>query len=184
MFHSPPRHDGLHLDRFAERAPQQVLHAGDQPADVHDLRLQRLARDRRRAAGASSFAPRATPAMALLTRRSALRVAGDVRRQQLQVAADDLQQIVEVVSDAAGELADRFKLLRALERDLGRAPVGNLADDARFKGFVELSERRLGALALDHQGCGLGDHLDQLQIFLDRLARLAVIHCERPEDRA
>ena len=44
------------------------------------------------------------------------------------------------MSDAAGELADRFKLLSALECDLGRAPVGNLADDLGFKGFVEISD--------------------------------------------
>ena len=37
---------------------------------------------------------------------------GDAALEQLQVADHDAEQIVEVVRDAAGELADRFHLLR------------------------------------------------------------------------
>ena len=36
----------------------------------------------------------------------------DVLQQQLHIARDDLQDVVEVVGDAAGQLADRFHLLR------------------------------------------------------------------------
>ena len=43
------------------------------------------------------------------------------RLQQLQAAGDAGQQIVEVVRDAAGELADRFHLLRLAQRLLGLA---------------------------------------------------------------
>lgn len=42
--------------------------------------------------------------------------------QRVEVAPNDGQQIVEVMSDAAGELANRFKLLRLPERVFGLMP--------------------------------------------------------------
>jgi hypothetical protein len=41
----------------------------------------------------------------------------------LQIAADDGEQIVEIMRYAAGQLSDRFHLLRLPEHVLGLAPV-------------------------------------------------------------
>ncbi|MEH2525802.1 hypothetical protein V1288_003711 [Bradyrhizobium sp. AZCC 2176] len=44
----------------------------------------------------------------------------------LQIAADDREQIVEVVGHAAGQLPDRFHLLRLSKHVLGLAPIHTL----------------------------------------------------------
>ena len=46
--------------------------------------------------------------------------------QEVGRGADDGQQIVEIVRDAAGQLADRFHLLRLAQRFLGLAPLGDV----------------------------------------------------------
>ena len=47
-----------------------------------------------------------------------------VREQQVAGTDDDGEQIVEVVSNAAGQLADRFHLLRLLELTLDAPLIG------------------------------------------------------------
>ena len=71
---------------------------------------------------------------------SSVRRVVDVRQahpQQLEVAEDHHQDVVEVVRDAAGQLADRFHLLRSkqrlprlLERVLRRPQLGDVVRDA------------------------------------------------------
>ena len=78
---------------------------------------------------------------------------GEPAAQKLRVAADDHQQIVEVVGDAAGQLAERFHLLRLgelllrpLERGLRLPSLGDVAGDLH-----EADERAdLVADRLDH----------------------------------
>ena len=60
----------------------------------------------------------------------------NARCERLQIADDDGQQVVEIVRHAAGQLADALHLLRlgelllrALQRLLGLAPLGDVARD-------------------------------------------------------
>ncbi len=57
-----------------------------------------------------------------------------------EIADDDGQQIVEVMGDTAGEMADRFHLLRMAQHVLGFAPVPALLDQRQF-GFAQLCGR-------------------------------------------
>ncbi len=50
----------------------------------------------------------------------------EIRRQRIRVAKDDLQQIVEIVGDAAGQLTDRFHLLRLMQRFLRLPAAGDV----------------------------------------------------------
>ena len=54
---------------------------------------------------------------------------GDAALEQLQVADHDAEQIVEVVRDAAGELADRFHLLRLQQPRFEALLLGEIVDD-------------------------------------------------------
>ena len=47
---------------------------------------------------------------------------------QLRIAEDDRQEVVEVMGDAAGELADRFHLLRVAQLLLGGLALAGVAD--------------------------------------------------------
>ena len=74
--------------------------------------------------------------------------------QEFQRADDAGQEVVEVVRDAAGELADRFHLLRLAQGLFGLLALGNRLRDAGFQRFVEVLHCLLGALAC-------GDVLEQ-----------------------
>ena len=54
---------------------------------------------------------------------------GDAALEQLQIADHDAEQIVEVVRDAAGELADRFHLLRLQQPRFEALLLGQVVDD-------------------------------------------------------
>ena len=81
----------------------------------------------------------------------AARLVADAAKQldQLQIAADDLQHVVEIVGDAAGQLADRFHLLRLVQ---GRLAGGQflLAAAQRDEGGVALLARDAGAVVIAH----------------------------------
>ena len=79
------------------------------------------------------------------------------RLHQLERAHDAREQIVEVVRDAAGELPDRFHLLRLAQRLLGLLALGDRFGDARFQRLVEMLQRRFGPLA---RGDVLKQHRD------------------------
>src|SRR5206468_4030339 len=66
-----------------------------------------------------------------------VRVLRQIREQQLGVAENEREDVVEIVRDAAGELSDRFHLLRAeqclarlLERFPRLAQLGHVVRDA------------------------------------------------------
>ena len=109
----PPQPAGQHRldgDLLAERAAQQLGHAGDQRAR-HRPAWDRAAGGARRRAAAGSARPRVArrASRSRRARRQAIAVArGACERalQRFEIADDDGQQIVEVVRDAAGELAD------------------------------------------------------------------------------
>jgi hypothetical protein len=69
-----------------------------------------------------------------------------LHREQFQAARQHRQQVVEVVRDAAGELADRFHLLRLEQRGVGRR------------------QRNVGLLLFGHVAGDLGE-ADQLARF-------------------
>ena len=76
------------------------------------------------------------------------KVAGDVADQQLEVAADDLQHVIEVVRNAAGELPDRFHLLRLAQLRFRRRPFGDDGRNALFQHLVGLAQNAFGFLAV------------------------------------
>ena len=107
---------GLDRDVLAQRPPQQVGHAGHQPADIERLRFQRLLpregeqpmRQRRGALHAGHRRLGQPGERTAVRRQPSL--------QQFDVAADHRQVVVEVVRDAAGEPTHRFHLLRLAQR--------------------------------------------------------------------
>ena len=121
-----------HVDPLAERAAQQLRHAGDQPVDVERPAAPGLAAGE----GEQPMGQRAARVRALprcdIAVDSPARPAPARRRTQIQAADDDRQQVVEVVRDAAGELADGLHLLGLAQRLLGaQAPFGFLPGAAR-----------------------------------------------------
>ena len=102
-----------------------------------------------------------------------LLIAGDALLQMLDIAADHGQEIVEVVRYAAGQLPDRFHLLRLTKRVLGALPLPGLLGDPLLQGLVHMLEVLLrlaarGDLALGglvepcivDRGGGLPRHAD------------------------
>ena len=133
------------LDIAAQRRHQHVAHGVDALAQIDRHRHQLLA------AREGEQLPRQLLAAAgggtdRLHRLLFLRLA-QAALQDLRIAGDDHQQIVEVVGDAAGQLAERFHLLRLrellaglFERDLRLALRGDVAGDLgeadQFAGVV------------------------------------------------
>ena len=97
----------------------------DLGADIEHLRLQRLpAGERQQLPGQlggafHGFGNRVDVAAAPFFRQFAA-------AQEVGRGADDGQQIVEIVRDAAGQLPDRFHLLRLAQRFLALAALGDV----------------------------------------------------------
>ena len=143
----PAGEHGLDLDRLADCAAHHVVHAGDEPAHIDDLGLERLtAPEGEQLLGELRPARHARHGV----RHAALGalVADDVPGEQLQVSGHDLEQVVEVVRDAAGELADRLEFLSLGEFRLGAPALVDLGDDPRLEAFVQMTQLLLGALAM------------------------------------
>ena len=106
-----------------------------------------------------SVAARCAPCVDHAQRAADARLVGAERlRQQTarSVSAPpmiDGQQVVEVVRDAAGELADRFHLLRLAQRFLGAHALGDLLGDPLLQRFVERSQALLCLPAGAIQAC-------------------------------
>ena len=112
-------------DPAADQRTNQLRHGLDLRADIEHLRLQRLPAGKRQQlpgqlGGAfHGFGDRVDVAAAALLRQFAA-------AQEIGGGADDGQEIVEIVRDAAGELADRFHLLRLAQRFLALAALGDV----------------------------------------------------------
>ena len=103
----------LDLDRRTHRAADQVFHAGHQAIDVGGLGIQRLPAGKGQQpvgqGGGADGGALGGGGVALEIVQPAL---ADAHREQIQTADDAGEQVVEIMSQAAGELADRFHLLR------------------------------------------------------------------------
>ena len=112
-------------DPAADQRTDQLRHRLDLGADIEHLRLQRLpAGERQQLPGQLGGAlhrlgDRVDVAPAPLFRQFAA-------AQEVGRGADDGQEIVEIVRDAAGQLADRFHLLRLAQRFLALAALGDV----------------------------------------------------------
>ena len=119
--------DDFEIDVLAERPPEEIRHAGDQLIDVGQLGIERLApREGQQPLRQHRRALRAVRGVGDHARQSLARgVAPGLQAAlgDLQIAADDGEQIVEIMRDAAGQLSDRFHLLRLPKHVLGLAPV-------------------------------------------------------------
>ena len=123
MRQSPPASTVSIAIVLAERAAQQVGHAGDELVASTGSRLQRLpAREGEQPLRQRGRALRAAAsAMSTAGAAAGRRPSAQAALEQVEIAEDDGQQVVEVVRDAAGELADRLHLLRL--QQLLRGPV-------------------------------------------------------------
>ena len=105
-------------DARPERALEQIAHALDQRAQIDRHRAQiLLARERQqplRQRGAALGALQRAVDQPMQPR-----IVGHALAQQIEIAHHRHQQIVEIMRDAAGELADRFHLLRLPQLLLG-----------------------------------------------------------------
>src|SRR5882724_1198590 len=115
----------LDLDVLAERASQQVPHAGDQAIEVDRLRHQRLlARERQQLANEAGTA--LCRLQRALDRR--LEVALHPADGEIEAPDHDREQVVEVVRDPAGESPDSFDLLRLPQLLFRLPPLRDVLD--------------------------------------------------------
>ncbi len=112
-------------DPRADQRADQLRHRLDLGADIEYLRLQRLpAGERQQLPGQLGGALHGLRngvdvAPASLFRQFAA-------TQEVGRGADDSQQIIEIVRHAAGQLSDRFHLLRLAQRFLAQAALGDV----------------------------------------------------------
>ncbi len=136
--------DRFDFNRLADRPAQKIVHSGKKLAEMHHLRLKRLAAAKRQqlacelSAAADTRERIGDPALRLL-------VSYDIFCQEIDVAGNDLQQVVEVVGDTAGQLADRLHLLGLLQSLLHFEELCGSLLDARLEigGAVGESHLRL-----------------------------------------
>ena len=113
------------LIRRADEGTNELRHRLDLRADIEDLRLQRLPAGKRQqlrgqlGGALHCFGNRVDVAPAPFFRQFAA-------AQEVGRGADDGQEIVEIVRHAAGQLADRFHLLRLAQRFLAPAAFGDV----------------------------------------------------------
>jgi hypothetical protein len=134
----PAREDRLDSDTLAERAPQQLGHAGHQLVRIQRLGLERLPAREGEQPLRQAGSPVDAAARGFDVSRDVLVARAHPALDQVDRALDDGQQVVEVVRDAAGQLAEPFHLLRLhelglrlLERLLPAPPLGDVARDLR-----------------------------------------------------
>ncbi len=179
----PPGQHGLDRDLLADGAAQEIRHAGDQPADLDRLRLERLLPgEGEQALGQRGRALGAAHRLlggALQDRGMLARIA-QMPLHALEIAHDDREQIVEVMGDAASQMADALHLLRLtqgllrplplkrfrLETGVGGDQLGGPLGDLVLEQLLALAQRDLDALAL-------------LDLILRRLVELGLVDRDR-----
>ena len=119
------------VDRRADRAAQQLRHAGDHPVEVGRRRVHALlAREGEQLsgeAGAPLGGGERRGQEAPIARSSS---DDEPRLEQFDIADDRGQQIVEIMRDAGGQLTDRLDTLRLAQLRLGRLALLDLRGEA------------------------------------------------------
>ena len=121
----PSRYLDVDPDPAADEGTDQLRHGLDLGADIEHLRLQRLPAGKcqqlsgQLGGALHGLGDRVDVAPAALFRQFAA-------AQEVGRGADDGQEIVEIVRHAAGQLADRFHLLRLPQRFLALAALGDV----------------------------------------------------------
>ena len=129
----------VHVDRFAQRAPQQFSHLAHGAGGIGGHRLQGLAAGEGQQLGRQPRGP-------FHRRRAAGKALAHGCRQlpfeahQIEIGADHLQDIIEIVRHAAGQLADRLQLLRLQQGQVGAVQILRSARHQRFQ-FRLVSEQ-------------------------------------------
>ena len=157
------RSDNLDRDAGADRALDQLLHAGDQPVHVRRFGIKGLpARKGEEAVGEGRRAPR----RALGGDHVAVDVLEtplfDAHLHQFERAGDAGQQVVEVVRQAAGELAHGFHLLRLAKEFLGFLPLHHLGFELPGPLADALLERGVQLVQGVVEAVGIGKRLGEL----------------------
>ena len=109
-------------------SPQKVGRIVDEPADGHDLRLERLLTG----VGQEAFGEVGTPLHrddGLFDHLAGTGIAACAVFHHLQTAHDDGKQIVEVVCDAAGQLPQRLELVCLAQARLGCVALRDIESD-------------------------------------------------------
>ncbi len=128
---------------------QQILQRGHQLVDVDRLEVERLLPgEGQQPLGQRGCALGGSHGGADVALQLQRLVALMAALHQVEAADDAGQQVVEVVGNAAGQLADRFHLLRLAQGFFGAAALGDLGGHPRFKRLVELAQ----AVLADAQG--------------------------------
>ncbi|KAF1853937.1 hypothetical protein Lal_00005148 [Lupinus albus] len=145
----PGHADHLHLDARSHGALDQLQHAADQPVGVDRLRRQRLlAGEGEQPVGQRRRPPhrplRGDDELVQLVDAALVDAGGDA----FQRARDAGQQVVEVVRQPAGQLSDRFHLLRLAQLLFGPHQLRGARGDALFQRFVQRPQRRRRPVAL------------------------------------
>ena len=149
------------LGELTDRSCDQFGHAADQPVDIDRLRIERLTPGERQQPMGQGGGPGDRGLAGL---RESPHVVDAVLREprldHLQAAADRRQQVVEVVGQAAGELADRFHLLRlaqllfgALQRRRGCPGLRDMTAGGEDLGLAERGDPgdpAVAAVAVPH----------------------------------
>ena len=117
-------------DRGADRLLQQLGHAPDQAVDVDRLGLELLdARKRQQLRGQLGAALGGLEGVLGQARDARI---GGARPDQVEIADHRGEQIVEIVRQPAGQLPDRFHLLRLHQRRLGLPALGDFLAQPRI----------------------------------------------------
>ena len=186
------RERGDQLDILADQPAQQFLDLRHQRVEVDHLRLQHLPpAERQQLPGQRRGAiARRLNFQQIQAQRILLR---DLVEHQVAVAEDRREQVVEVVRDPAGELTDRFHLLRLAQLLLELAPLGDVArvdDDGADGGVAEAVDadpfhdppRAVGVMEPDFfhdRRAGFADGLGQAHA-----DELAILRVQEIEDRS
>lgn len=120
---------GLQMNMRAQGAVKNRRHPVDERIDVEGLRIERLnagkrqqpANERRRAIGAvhRRVDQRVEPPF----------VSAELAPQYVEARDDDAEHVVEVMRNAAGEMAERFELLRLAKLRFERAAFGRFSNE-------------------------------------------------------
>ena len=146
----PAAQHGLHAHGLAQRARDQLRHAGHELVRIDGLGRQRLLPRERQQPSHQRCGLVGTLQSAGEKSVSLLFGGRHASARQADAAGDDRQHVVEVVRDAACQLADRFHLLHLPHLLLGGVAFGN-----------RVLQRAVGNGQLTRRPPGVGDPVGQ-----------------------